>query len=299
MPLAPQLSIVIPTWNNLEMLKLCLSSVRRHSEVPHEVIVHVNEGSDGTAAWVRRQNVRHTWTPHNVGICRALNLAFEQCRSDYIVYLNDDMYVLPGWDRPLLERLAAAGDRQPCYVAGTMIQASPISPGALTADYGPDPGNFREDQLLQDAQAGRFQRSDWNGATWPPCCIHRRWWELVDGYDERFSPGFYSDIDFSMKLWDAGCRRFLGVGSSLVYHFSEKTTSLVRGPHKCEVKKARVRFLKKWGILPTTFKKHYLQIERPPMNVLPNASLRGDRWERTRLQLMSAFHRLPLPGRAA
>lgn len=48
-------SILIPTWNNLPYLQLCIESIRRHSAFEHEIIVHVNEGTDGTLEWVRAQ----------------------------------------------------------------------------------------------------------------------------------------------------------------------------------------------------------------------------------------------------
>ena len=81
----------------------------------------------------------------------------------------------------------------------------------------------------------------------------------MGGYSEELSPGFYSDIDFSMKLWQLGCRRFHGMGSSLVYHFGEKTTALVRGLRKENVKRARIQFLNKWGVLPSTVSRYFLR----------------------------------------
>ena len=53
-------SILIPSWNNLAYLKLCVDSIRRHSSVEHEIIVLVNDGSDGTLAWVREQGLALT-----------------------------------------------------------------------------------------------------------------------------------------------------------------------------------------------------------------------------------------------
>ena len=41
-------SIIIPTFNNLEYLKITLNSILKNSKYIHEIIVHVNEGSDGT-----------------------------------------------------------------------------------------------------------------------------------------------------------------------------------------------------------------------------------------------------------
>jgi GT2 family glycosyltransferase len=294
MPAKPDISVIVPTWNNLEMLQLCVRSIRRHSQANVQIVVHVNERDDGTLDWVRQQGIAHSSTPGNVGVCTSLNLGFQQCRSDYIAYLNDDMYVLPGWETGLLERIRPFGSEQPCYVSGTMVQAAPISPRAVTADYGAAPATFDEGRLLADFHQGRLAYPDWNGATWPPCCIHRKWWDRIGGYSEALSPGFYSDIDFSMKLWQAGCRRFYGVGSSLVYHFSETTTSRVRGPKNRNVKQARLRFLAQWGILPSTFKNHFLQVDRPLMELLPTPIRQGGPWERTRTRVIGMLSSVTL-----
>lgn len=294
----PKISIIIPTWNNREMLKLCLRSVAKNSKLPHQIVVHVNEGSDGTLDWVRENGIEHSWTPQNVGICQAVNLAFERCRGEYLVYLNDDMYALPGWDRPLYEHAAQVGDREPYYISGTMIQSHPMSPKAIQAGYGSDPQSFEEKRLLGDYRAGKLACGDWSGATWPPCCIHRRWWNMVGGYSVEFSPGFYSDIDFSLKLWQVGCRRFRGVGSSLVYHFGETTTARVRGPRKRNVKRARILFLKKWGILPSTFVRCYLRTGQPYRDPLSEPTRRDMFWERLRLHVLSRLHCVPRPRKA-
>ena len=283
----PKLSILIPSWNSLEMLKLCLDSVVRHSQLPHQIVVHVNEGTDGTLDWIRRNKIDYTYTPQNVGICQALNLAAKICVAEYFVYLNDDMYVLPGWDRALCEAESVTGNQEPTYFSGTMVQRTRMAPSVVLADYGADPSSLDEAGLLRDFHAGKLARDDWNGATWPPCCVHRKWWKLVGGYSEELSPGFYSDIDFSMKLWQAGCRRFRGVGSSLAYHFGETTTSLVRGPRNQNVKRARIQFFRKWGILPSTFSRYYLRAGHPFQERTSEPDWRRSQWERLRLRLVS------------
>ena len=66
-------SIVIPTWNNLPFLQLAVETIRRNSAHAHEVLVHVNDGSDGTLDWVREQGLRHSASASNIGICFAVN----------------------------------------------------------------------------------------------------------------------------------------------------------------------------------------------------------------------------------
>ena len=56
----PLFSILIPTWNNLKFLKICVDSIRKNSTYPHEILIHVNDGSDGTLEWVKAEGLKHT-----------------------------------------------------------------------------------------------------------------------------------------------------------------------------------------------------------------------------------------------
>ena len=49
-------SIVIPTFNNYEYLKLCINSIKKNSKYDHEIIIHINEGSDGTVDYLQSKN---------------------------------------------------------------------------------------------------------------------------------------------------------------------------------------------------------------------------------------------------
>ena len=52
---SPYFSILIPSWNNLPYLTLCINSIRKHSMVSFELIVHLNESNDGSKEWVEAQ----------------------------------------------------------------------------------------------------------------------------------------------------------------------------------------------------------------------------------------------------
>ena len=51
-------SIIIPTFNNLEYLKLCIKSIKKNSFYDHELILHINEGTDGTLEFVKNNNFK-------------------------------------------------------------------------------------------------------------------------------------------------------------------------------------------------------------------------------------------------
>lgn len=249
-------SIVIPTWNNLTYVRLCVESIRKHSRFEHEIILHVNDGDDGTLAWARETGLKHTHSPHNVGIPLAVNQAAGLATTDYIMFMNDDMYVCPRWDEELAMEIATLG-HDLFSLSATMIEpAFSRNPCVLVArDFGDSVETFDEVALL--AQCADFEFSDWWGATWPPNVVHRRYWHLVGGLSVEFSPGMYSDPDFSMKLWRAGVRYFKGVARSRVYHFQCKSTQrIVKNPGKQQ-------FLRKWGLSPSTFDRYYLRRGQP------------------------------------
>lgn len=272
-------SILLPTWNNLELLKLCVRSIRENSAHPHQIIVHVNDGSDGTLEWVREQKLDHTHSPQNIGICLAVNEAAMLSTHDYIVYLNDDMYCCPGWDTALLAK-AMNLDTDLFMLSGTMIE--PVDSGnpcVIVKDYGRSPEKFSEQQLLSDLSG--YHKADWYGATWPPTLVHRKWWFKVGGYSTEFSPGMSSDNDFSMKLWHVGCRIFLGVGESLVYHFQSKSTN------KIKKNDGGRQFLLKWGIRQSVFDRYYLRrgtVAKEPYLAEPEDT-RDFRWQLLRSTL--------------
>ena len=70
---------------------------------------------------------------------------------------------------------------------------------------------------------------------------------------EEFSPGMSSDNDLAMKFWMSGCRIFLGLGKSMVYHFQCKSTGRVqRNPGSNQ-------FLNKWKLSQSFLDRHYLR----------------------------------------
>ena len=185
-----------------------------------------------------------------------MNLAGARAKGDYVLYFNDDMVLAPGWDVALdraIERVARQGA---FMLSGTMIE--PVSSGnacVVIANFGRDPASFELERFAREAPA--LARPDWLGATWPPTLVSRELWHRVGGYSVEFSPGMSSDNDFSMKLWHAGCRVFLGVGDSLVYHFSETSTKRIRRND------GRRLFLMKWGLVQSTFDRFYLRRGQP------------------------------------
>jgi len=82
-------------------------------------------------------------------------------------------------------------------------------------------------------------------------------WDLVGGYSIEFSPGMYSDPDFSMKLYKAGVRNFKGIHKSRVYHFGSKSTKRIKKNN------GYYQFINKWGFTSSVLTKKILKRGEP------------------------------------
>ncbi len=249
----PHFSIVIPTWNNIDILKWCIAAIEKNSTLNHQIIVFINEGNDDTLTWVKSQiHLDYIYSPANVGICFALNSCRALVQADYMLYLNDDMYVLPNWDEVLLNEIKALNTKM-FMLSATLIEPTDTGNSCVVVkNFGRDLDEFQEKELLNSYE--NLKVADWNGSTWPPNIMHVDLWDLVGGLSIEYSPGMYSDPDFSKKIYEAGVRIFKGKGASLVYHFGSKSTK------RLKKSRGRIAFIMKWGISAKTFTKEYLNI---------------------------------------
>ena len=245
-------SILIPSYNNLEYLKTCIDSLRKNSKYNHQIIVHINEGKDGTFDYIKNSNLEFTFSEQNIGMPKALNKASKLSKKDYILISHDDFYYCPGWDEELINNVNSINHKN-FYLSSTMVGA-----GQVQFDAGQTIDTFDEDKLLNNLE--KIKTIDFQGTTKCPGLIHKDIWERVGGWSEEFSPTGGDDTDFAMKLWSINIRIFKGLGKSLAYHFGSITT---RKKDKSLFtylgSKGNKIFLKKWGYSINFFEKFYLR----------------------------------------
>jgi GT2 family glycosyltransferase len=252
------ISIIIPSFNNLDYLKLCIKSLKKNSYYKNEILVHANEGTDGTIEYLQENQITFTHSKYNIGLCKACNLISKKSNFDYILYSHDDMYFLPKWDQILIDRVKEIGNNK-FYLSSIMINGDPKLNGHLNFNAGETVDLFDENLLLKNYE--KLHHDDFQGSTWAPHLIHRDIWNKVGGFSEEFSPGAGSDPDLNMKLWNTGVRLFQCLGRSKVYHFGSVTIRKKNNKSfkKNQGSKANKIFLLKWGISIKTFKKFYLK----------------------------------------
>jgi|TARA_B110000967_G_C18829467_1_gene533240 glycosyltransferase involved in cell wall biosynthesis len=247
-------SIIIPTFNNLPYLKVCISSIKNNSHFDNEIIPHINKGEDGTEKYLISQNIKYTITKYNAGICEGVNNAAKKATTNYILYAHDDFYFLPGWDEVLMKEVKKIPHNK-FYLSGVMMNNGP-----LKFDCGNTLENFDESKLLNNYK--NVNHYDFQGSTWAPHLIHKTLWDDVGGFSEEYFPGTGSDPDLNMKLWNKGVRIFKGINNFKVYHFGSIVTRKYKN-HPTIITESGSRgakiFLLKWGVTINFFKKYILK----------------------------------------
>ena len=240
-------SIIVPTWNNLNYLKLCIESIKKNSKYDHELLFHINEGSDGSLEYIKEKKYKYSYSKNNQGVCVAFNEGAKLAKNNYIVLAHDDMYFCPGWDTVFCNEIKNILTKN-FFLSGTMVQNSGTY---IKLDCGKTYENFNERKLLKELPQIKFD--DFQGTHWQPSLIALETWNKVGGFSLEFSPGIGSDPDFNMKLWKIGVRIFKGLGNCRVYHFSSVTL------RKKVWNNGAKTFLLKWGITIKFFRKYYLK----------------------------------------
>lgn len=253
-------SILVPTYNNLEYLKICIESLQNNSEYDHQIIVHINEGTDGTLEYVKNKKLDYTLSTENIGMPSALNRASTKAKFDYIVISHDDFYYCPDWDIHFKNEIHFLKDEN-FYLSGTMIGHTEsnnkrFSPPIINAGKTFD--TFDEQKLLNNLN--EIKTFNWQGSTKCPGLVTKKLWDRVGGWSEDFFPTGGDDTDFAKKLWDENVRIFKGLGKCSIYHFGSITTR--KKPKTINTylgSKANKIFLKKWGMTINFFEKFYLK----------------------------------------
>jgi len=218
----PLVSIVIVYWNDFPWLQGCLRSLQQLDYPDVEIVVVDNGSTDGSGANVQQEfpQARLLRIELNCGFARANNLGIARTKGKYVVLLNSDTTVEPGWIRPQVE-LCEADPQIGMCTSKMMLMREPgklnsagmyLKRDGLTKHF----GDGAEDRGQFDERRTVFGVS---GA----CAFCRR--EMLDQIgllDEDFF-AYYEDTDLSWRAWIRGWK-CLYVPEAKLRHYRNVTT---------------------------------------------------------------------------
>jgi GT2 family glycosyltransferase/glycosyltransferase involved in cell wall biosynthesis len=225
----PLATIVIPTFNNLELTRQCLDAIARTTEPgTAEIVVVDNASSDGTPAFLREaeaeRRLRAVLNAENRGFSAACNQGAALARGSFVLFLNNDTVPQPGWLDALLataadETVGIVGSKL-LYADGTIQHA-----GVVVGEREGDPHPYHV-YLCHPADAPHVSRTrDLQMVTGACLLIRRDVFEQLGGFDEAFWNG-HEDLDLCLKTRAAGFR-VVYCGASVVFHLESQTKRLI------------------------------------------------------------------------
>ncbi|MCB1919280.1 MAG: glycosyltransferase family 2 protein, partial [Candidatus Competibacteraceae bacterium] len=212
----PEVSIIIPVFNQFRFTHHCLAALAAdRSRYYFEVIVVDDSSTDGTPkALASYTGVRLIINAENLGFVGSTNRAASVARGNYLVFLNNDTQVQPGWLDTLIETFQAfqnaglVGSRL-IYPHGRLQEAGGIlsadgsawNYGHLDDPYKPQYSYVREPDYVSGAALA----------------IRRDLFEDLGGFDTHFAPAYYEDADLAFRVRAAGYRVYYQPWSQVVH----------------------------------------------------------------------------------
>jgi GT2 family glycosyltransferase len=210
-------SIIIPVFNQLEYTHACLASLQAVQEQrPFEVIVVDDYSTDSSPEVIAQiPGVMYQRNDSNSGFIASCNTGAKTARGKYLVFLNNDTLVKPGWLTALLdtfkeERRAGIVGSKLLYPDGSLQEAGGIIwRDASGWNYGKfDDAGKPEYNYLRDV--------DYCSAA--ALMVPKTLFESVGGFDSRYAPGYYEDTDLAFKVRQAGYRVLYQPLSEVIHH---------------------------------------------------------------------------------
>jgi O-antigen biosynthesis protein len=201
----PRASILIPVLNHWGVTRGCLASILENTQSgSYEIIVADDGSSDETADLPRlAPGVRHVVNSSNLGFLRNCNKAARSARGEFLIFLNNDTVVQPGWLTALVQTLesdARIGLVGPmlCYPNGQVQEAG----GIVWADA--SGWNYGRYDDPERPEYNYVKEVDYvSGAC---IAVRRTVWEEIGGFDETFAPAYYEDTDLAFQIREKGYR---------------------------------------------------------------------------------------------
>jgi GT2 family glycosyltransferase/SAM-dependent methyltransferase len=213
---APRVSVLIPTYDNPELLGQCLMAIAREPIATAFEVIVVDDGNDAATAALLEgvHGVRVVRNAQNLGYLRSVNRGAAEARGSVLVLLNDDTNPQAGWLDHLLDRLDRPGvgavGAKLVYPDGPLQEAG----GIVWADGSAWNYGNRD---ASHAPAYRFARPvDYCSAA--ALAVDRELWDAVGGFDEVYGPGYYEDVDLCFAIRAAGSEVWYEPRSVVIHH---------------------------------------------------------------------------------
>jgi len=242
-------SILIPSYNGLELLKKHLPDVIEHSTDLTRVIVVDNGSTDGTCEYLASKFpdiILCIRNKENLFFPIAVNQGFREAKTDLVVLINNDVHPQKGYLAPTLRHF----DDESVF-AVTFNETTSSWP--LISWRG-------KLQYIKGEAKDLPRYSAW--ASGGSAVFRKSIWDELGGLDEAYSPGYWEDIDIGWRAWKAGYR-IIWEPEAKVVHQHESSFSLINRDYLNLIKQ-RNELIFNWKNItdPAMRREHFIYLFR-------------------------------------
>lgn len=242
----PTITVIIPTYGQPEFTLRCLASIAASPPSAAIEVIVVDDGfaAEATACLANVTGIRLQRNETNLGFLRACNAAFRLARGEFLLFLNNDTQVLPGWADTMLElfqthqNVGAVGSKL-LYPDGRLQEA-----GGIIWNDGSGWNFGRHDDASRPVYNFVREVDYCSGAS---LMLPRALFARLGGFDECFAPAYYEDTDLCFRLRAIGLKTLYQPRSVVVHHegISHGRDMLV-GVKACQALNRR-KFVRRWA----------------------------------------------------
>ena len=217
------ISFIQPSRNNLKYLKWSYNSIRKNLGYIHEICMADDFSNDGTWEWMQEiakkdMNVKihRNEGPERLGHTILYDtLINDYATNDIVMIYHADMYALPGLDVEVDKHIKPG-----TVVSLTRIEPPlhPPGPEKILADYGIEPEEFNEQQLLRDLDKFKDKDKTTEGI-FAPWAIYKSDFQSIGGHDPLYAPQSKEDSDIFNRFLLNGYK-FVQTWEGFVYHMT-------------------------------------------------------------------------------
>jgi GT2 family glycosyltransferase/ubiquinone/menaquinone biosynthesis C-methylase UbiE/glycosyltransferase involved in cell wall biosynthesis len=243
----PRVSVIILTFNNLDLTRACLDSVLLRSDYPNlEVIVVDNGSSDNTPAYLkdlacRHPEVRVVINSENLGFAAGNNTGLSIATGDYLVILNNDTVVTQGWVMTLVRHFQndpSVGIVGP--VTNNIGNEARIETRYQSIEAMPG-------EALRHTLANMGKTSPMRTAAFFCVMFSRSVYELCGPICEDYGRGFFEDDDYCRRVEKVGFRIVCAEDVFIHHHLSASFNKLKRQERQQLFDENKKIYEAKWG----------------------------------------------------
>lgn len=243
----PKISIVVLTYNNLDLTKKCLDSLLRWNDYPNtEIIVVDNASTDESPEYLRKFQIDHPESlvilnDQNLGFSAGNNVGLKVATGDYLVILNNDTVVTPGWLLTMLRHLQA----DPTIGLIGPVTNNIGNEAKISVQY----ETFDEMLPLAFSQITTHMGKHFQFRTAAFFCtmIPRTVFEKVGYLDENFGLGFFEDDDYCRRVEQLGLKIVCAEDVFIHHHLSASFNKLKSSTRQSLFDTNKAYYESKWG----------------------------------------------------